>query len=59
MEGDRLSGGIAPLFFKFDSRRMRVVRLCILATVLLQIKPEFAGWVLHLMWMFWRKDLNP
>ena len=35
---------------------MRVVRLSNLATVLLEEKREFAGWVLDLIWMFWRKD---
>jgi len=34
MEGDRLSGGVAPLIFKLGSRRMWVVRLSALANLL-------------------------
>jgi len=43
MERERLSGVIAAQFFKLDSRRMRVVRLCNLTSVLVEIKLEFAG----------------
>jgi len=61
MEGDRLSGGIAPLIFKLGSRQMWVVRLSALATLLpdkqLSFFIEFyAGWALELVWMFWRRD---
>jgi len=57
MEGDRLSGGIAPLIFKLGSRQMWVVRLSDLATLLPEKKLELeAGWALDLVWMFWRID---
>ena len=48
MEGDRLSGGIAPLIFKLCSRHMIVVRLSALATLLPEKNCGFhgvGGWV--------------
>ena len=56
MEGDRLNGGIAPLIFKLGSRRILVVRVSALATLLLEKKLDLeAGWALVLVWMFWRR----
>ena len=55
MEGDRLSGGIAPLIFKIGSREIWVVRLSELPNLLPEEKLELgAGWVLGLVWKFWR-----
>ena len=57
MEGDRLNGGIAPLICKLRSRQVGVVRLSALATLLPEKKLILeAGWVLELVWMFWRID---
>jgi hypothetical protein len=41
MQGDRLSGDIAPLILKLGSKRMWVVRLSALATLLPQKKLWF------------------
>jgi len=59
MEGDRLSGGIAPLIFKLGSRWVWVVRLSILATLLPEKKLDLeAGWALEPVWIFWRKNVS-
>jgi len=48
---------VAPPIYKLGSRRMWVVRLSALATLLPEIKLDLeAGWVLELVWMFWKKD---
>jgi len=58
MEGDRLSGGIAPLMCKFVSRQMIVVRLSVQDILLPDKKTVVSveletGWALVLVWMFW------
>jgi len=57
---DRLIGGIAPLIFKLGSRHVSGQTVCpghftARDKTLVFIQLE-AGWVLELVWMFWRRD---
>jgi len=61
MEGDRLSGGIAPLICKLGSTQIWVFRLVCTGHFTVREKAlDFieleAGWVLELVWMFWTID---